>query len=559
MSINPAEDRFLDYLEGRLTEAERGEFEQALSTSPELKRQLQEYVAVSNLGDEISKQEFELTEGFTADLMQRLDQQSRKQASGGAEVPIWFRRMLAPAALCATAVVALLVTSTNKSMDLPIMAPQHQARPAEQAANTVVAAGKAAGIPTMPKAKTEEASPIANELAGGRIPTTKMAGGVALSERERPNAVKGDEFNQALLEAESSSSSPDLSAPSLATVESDGIEAFGDLVVRPQVSAGGGERERAKKSAEVDKARAVAETAVLQAEVSNAAAERQVDDKAEKAKVSAIAPATAASSSESVLREELRLRSTPSIRLNRGSFAAIAESIAAGVLPAPADVKPADLINQFNFGYSSAVSKAAGPIAVFVEIAPSPLEQDRLLLMIGLKQRSPVPLGQLRFQLSLDSRQVASYRAVEEIEGAKVAPESGSLEVADELIDPQMLLAGQSATLLYEISLRSGGFSSREAELGVVKLSYSASGRRDALASIKVPFAVAETQNAAKAGNSDFKFAAAVNYFCRILRGDRSLRIGQVLDFARMAKGNDPDGKRSEFIAAVQSSAELLD
>lgn len=112
MNINSAEDRFLDYLEGRLSEAERGEFEKSLESSPELKRKLQEYLAVANLSDEISKQEHKLGADFTAGLMEQIERQSEIRVPQRAELRIWLRRLTLPLTVAATAIIAVFVSTT---------------------------------------------------------------------------------------------------------------------------------------------------------------------------------------------------------------------------------------------------------------------------------------------------------------------------------------------------------------------------------------------------------------------------------------------------------------
>ncbi len=84
-----------------------------------------------------------------------------------------------------------------------------------------------------------------------------------------------------------------------------------------------------------------------------------------------------------VLAKEDRL-STFAVDVDTASYALARRKLREGTLPAPESVRVEEFLNYFHYDYPTPVD---GPLAVFLDAAPSPFNPERQLLRVGLQAR----------------------------------------------------------------------------------------------------------------------------------------------------------------------------
>jgi len=264
-----------------------------------------------------------------------------------------------------------------------------------------------------------------------------------------------------------------------------------------------------------------------------------------------------------------RPTSTFAIDLDAASYADISRFLRQGALPPPSAVRVEELINHFDYQYPEPTGEH--PLGVTVEQASCPWKPGHQLVRIGLTARGPRPgvgatpvsvARQVRVQVMFDPLRVESYRLV--------GHESRLQALVQEHDDGEELAAGQRVTALYEIE---PGASS-VGDLLRVKVRYS---RLREQQSRVLVLPVTAKPRALASASADLRFAAAVAWFGRTLRGESPPGLDplrSVLELARGAcfarstraparlarrgRGADCDGQRGRFLELVRIARRLM-
>lgn len=242
------------------------------------------------------------------------------------------------------------------------------------------------------------------------------------------------------------------------------------------------------------------------------------------------------------------------------------------LLPAPLGAgraSTAALIQHFRYSYPTPNPGEA--LALCVQAGPCPWSPGNLLVHVGVQATADPRMApgvrshavsDLRLMLDFNPSLVSAYRLVgyggSDPESA--TSRSGTRRGAD-------LLAGQSITAIYEIvpagkkasgrgergqtrwqSTGRAGPDRSNDELLATRLSYRLPGR-DKTFEEQTVVSVNDSRTGLPRG--DFEFSAAVAACALILDrapGMQHYRIEDALALARSSMGNDPDGRRSEFV-----------
>jgi hypothetical protein len=242
------------------------------------------------------------------------------------------------------------------------------------------------------------------------------------------------------------------------------------------------------------------------------------------------------------------------------TFETLRRYLAEGQLP-PADaVRVAELLNAFDYAY--AAPQVGQTFAVDTELASCPWAPDRQLLQIGVRASDLSVVGPVAEDVSMavefNPATVAGYRLIGETEGPT---NQGVSDPAGDSVG-----AGQSVTALYEVVPRVTGDTAPAApvnadEMVTVRVDYKEGGLPEAH-SVEATVADAEpgTGTSWREASDDFRFAASVAGYGMLLGKPESAQLATyelVLELARNAVGEDPDGKRHEFLRSVEKTIDL--
>ncbi len=141
-------------------------------------------------------------------------------------------------------------------------------------------------------------------------------------------------------------------------------------------------------------------------------------------------------------------------------------------------------------------------------------------------------------------------------------------------VDAGEIGAGHSISALYEISL-SGSTGQRIEPLRYAQGQVKSAGKSDELAFLKLrfkhpgeteselietPILASQIVQDLSSSSDDFRFAAAVAAFGQSLHGGKYLKdmgYDEMIELARGARGNDPDGERAEFVRLLGLARDL--
>jgi hypothetical protein len=257
-------------------------------------------------------------------------------------------------------------------------------------------------------------------------------------------------------------------------------------------------------------------------------------------------------------------------------YAQVRRSILAGHLPPRETVSVAELVNHFSYHDEAPPVDAMAPLAVHLEVAGAPWQQQHRLVRIHLKGRergteaNSLLARNLTVSVNFNPSLVAAYRRI-----------GGESSVADRredrVFDAREVSAGYAATELYEVipvgsplpPLESSGHgwqrpgattpdaTTRSDLLGVALNFQSIDG-----ASVTEAFALSDDGRAFEAASADFRFAAAVAGFALLLRDSPArgeVTPALIAAWAQSGRTDDPGGERAEFIEVVRKTAALVD
>jgi Ca-activated chloride channel family protein len=140
-------------------------------------------------------------------------------------------------------------------------------------------------------------------------------------------------------------------------------------------------------------------------------------------------------------------------------------------------------------------------------------------------------------------------------------------DFGNDRVDAGDIGAGHTVTALYELSLQGSGGNRLEPlryqeqkaaqgpkdELGYLKLRYKLPGE-DGSKLLSQPLPVSLIRRRLSQASEDLRWAAAAAGFGQLLRGGRHLEgfsYSEVLELARNARGQDPEGHRGGFLSLV--------
>jgi Ca-activated chloride channel family protein len=175
----------------------------------------------------------------------------------------------------------------------------------------------------------------------------------------------------------------------------------------------------------------------------------------------------------------------------------------------------------------------------------------------------------VKIQIEFNPEHVTVYRLVG-YENRLLARE----DFNNDKVDAGEIGAGHSISALYEISL-SGSTGQRIEPLRYAQGQVKSAGKSDELAFLKLrfkhpgeteselietPILASQIVQDLSSSSDDFRFAAAVAAFGQSLHGGKYLKdmgYDEMIELARGARGNDPDGERAEFVRLLGLARDL--
>lgn len=256
-------------------------------------------------------------------------------------------------------------------------------------------------------------------------------------------------------------------------------------------------------------------------------------------------------------------RSTFAIDVDTTSYAVVRQSLTSGVLPPPDAVRIEEMVNSFPYDYPP--PDGDRPITVHSEVSQCPWNDAHRLVRIGIKARETEPMspglatiaGDVTVQVEFNPAEAARYRLIGYEKRATATEDfrDGRKEAGE--ID-----AGHTATALYEIvpaaTVASGTLAGGRRELLTVRLRCRAP---DGAQSDETVSPLTDSGATFAMASDDFRFAAAVAAFGMLLRHSRyagEATLAAVRQYAAGAMGEDPDGKRAEFLDLVDRARQLM-
>lgn len=220
----------------------------------------------------------------------------------------------------------------------------------------------------------------------------------------------------------------------------------------------------------------------------------------------------------------------------------------AGLLPPVDQISVGQVLNAFEYGFDS--PPPGETFAVATEVAECPWNPDRQLLQIGVTAAATageVVLEDVQMAVEFNPEKVAGYVLIGE------KPASGS----DAPGDLAEVSAGQSVTALYEVLPQKGAPGSG-GDMVTVRVDFKIGDEGAAQSQeTAVPMPARKSWRDA---SDDLRFAASVAGYGILLggeKGEHPATYDLVLTLARDAIGDDPDGKREEFVEWVRKTIEL--
>jgi hypothetical protein len=238
------------------------------------------------------------------------------------------------------------------------------------------------------------------------------------------------------------------------------------------------------------------------------------------------------------------------VNIGRQSYENLRVLMLAGVLPPAGRISVGQVLNAFEYGYPS--PQEGETFSVETELADCPWDSNRQLLQIGVtaaETDGEVVAEEVQMAVEFNPEKIAGYRLIGERPATEIASSSAS-ESAD-------VSGGQSVTALYEVipQEESPGV---DGEMMTIRVDYKEDGELEAKSqetrvaeSAKTPW---------REASDDLRFAASVAGYGMLLGGEKGKSTATydlVLELARDAIGEDPEGKRKEFVEWIEKTIAL--
>ena len=247
-------------------------------------------------------------------------------------------------------------------------------------------------------------------------------------------------------------------------------------------------------------------------------------------------------------RLENRLSIFPA-NIGSKSYEELRKGILAGTLPNNKKINVGELINAFGHNYSKPSSGEA--FAIDSEFIYSPWSSEKCLLRIGVsvadrdnpKSNEKLLLSNVKMSVEFNPDMVSGYRLIGE------SDLDGNLSV--ERLDQDVLLAGQTVTVLYEVIPINTKQVANEKTSEIVSVSIDYKDPFDGKNKSMLSRVLVDSIKPIEKSSDDIRFAASVLGYGMILEERHDLTEATydlVLELANNSLGNDEKGKRSEFI-----------
>ena len=218
-------------------------------------------------------------------------------------------------------------------------------------------------------------------------------------------------------------------------------------------------------------------------------------------------------------------------------------------MPSNTKINVGELINAFGHDYSKPSRGEA--FAIDSEFIYSPWSSEKCLLRIGVsvadrdnpKLNEKFLLSNVKMSVEFNPDMVSGYRLIGE------SDLDGNLSV--ERLDQDVLLAGQTVTVLYEVIPINTKQVANEKTSEIVSVSIDYKDPFDGKNKSMLSRVLVDEIKPIEKSSDDIRFAASVLGYGMILEERNDLTEATydlVLELANNALGDDEEGKRSEFI-----------
>ena len=247
-------------------------------------------------------------------------------------------------------------------------------------------------------------------------------------------------------------------------------------------------------------------------------------------------------------RLENRLSIFPA-NIGSKSYEELRKGILAGTLPNNKKINVGELINAFGHNYSKPSSGEA--FAIDSEFIYSPWSSEKCLLRIGVsvadqdnpKSNEKLLLSNVKMSVEFNPDKVSGYRLIGESDL--------DVNLSVERLDQDVLLAGQTVTVLYEVIPINTKQVANEKTSEIVSVSIDYKDPFDGKNKSMLSRVLVDGIKPIEKSSDDIRFAASVLGYGMILEERHDLTEATydlVLELANNSLGNDEKGKRSEFI-----------
>ena len=237
------------------------------------------------------------------------------------------------------------------------------------------------------------------------------------------------------------------------------------------------------------------------------------------------------------------------------SYEELRRLILAGKMPTSDGINVCELINAFDYNYNE--PKTGDVFSVSTEFISCPWAPERLLLCIGVRvldrgkpqSEEMLRVSNVKMAVEFNPARISGYRPIGESEASSKHFEE---------LDQNILLEGQSVTVMYEIIPEANKelkLSNKKSEVASIRINYGdpISGElRSMLSSVSD-----SNIKSFEESSDDTRFAASVAGYGLILENKNhstKATYDLVLELANNALGKDKNGKRSEFIDWVMQT-----
>ena len=247
-------------------------------------------------------------------------------------------------------------------------------------------------------------------------------------------------------------------------------------------------------------------------------------------------------------RLENRLSIFPA-NIGSKSYEELRKGILAGTLPNNKKINVGELINAFGHDYSKPSGGEA--FAIDSEFIYSPWSSEKCLLRIGVsvadqdnpKSNEKLLLSNVKMSVEFNPDKVSGYRLIGESDL--------DVNLSVERLDQDVLLAGQTVTVLYEVIPINTKQVANEKTSEIVSVSIDYKDPFDGKNKSMLSRVLVDGIKPIEKSSDDIRFAASVLGYGMILEERYDLTEATydlVLELANNSLGNDEKGKRSEFI-----------